>query len=113
MSESIEPWQEYRRRRNLALFAYSGYVPFVFVIAVVALRLFHSTTPGFVVAFGWMIFSAVASMRWRGFRCARCRKRFFAKSWYHYAFARRCVHCGLPKCASPGPDYAGTRLSRP
>jgi len=56
MSESVDSWQEYRRRRNLALFAFLGYVPFVFVIAVAAQRLMHSTTPGFVVALGWMIF---------------------------------------------------------
>jgi len=113
MSDSVGPWQEYRRRRNLTLFAFLGYVPFVFIIAVVAERLFHSTTPGFVVAVGWMIFLAVASIRCENFRCPRCRKRFFAKWWYHNSFARRCVHCGLPKYASPGSGQPGTRLSNP
>lgn len=105
MSESFEPWQDYRRRRNLALFAFLGYVPFVFVIALVAERLFHSLTPGRVVALGWMIFFVVAGIRYESFRCPRCRKLFFAKWWYHNSFARQCVHCGLPKYASPGSGH--------
>lgn len=113
MSESVEPWQDYRRRRNLALFAFLGYVPFVFMIAVVTGRLFHSTTPGFAVAFGWMIFLVVAGTRCERFRCPRCGKLFFAKWWYHNSFARRCVHCGLPKYASPESYRPDTRLSNP
>ncbi len=110
MSQSVDSWQEYRRRRNLALFAFLGYVPFVFVFAVVTERLFHSTPPGFAVALGWMIFLAVASIRCQSFRCPRCRKWFFAKWWYHNSFARRCVHCGLPKYASPVSDPTDIRL---
>lgn len=101
MSESINPWQEYRRRRNLALFAVLGYVPLVIVFAMASERLFHSTTPFFVVAIGWAIFFVVAGIRCETFRCPRCGKWFFAKWWYHNAFARRCVHCGLPKYATP------------
>jgi hypothetical protein len=55
MSESVDPWQEYRKRRNLALFAFLGYTPVVFVIAVVTMRLFHTTTPAFIAAGSWMI----------------------------------------------------------
>jgi hypothetical protein len=35
------------------------------------------------------------------FPCPRCGKWFFAKWWYHNNFARKCVHCGLPKWADP------------
>ena len=45
MSESVEPWQDYRRRRNLALFAFLGYVPFVFMIAVVRDASFTAIDP--------------------------------------------------------------------
>ena len=87
MSESVDPWQEYRKRRNLALFAFLGYVPFVFVIGVVvAGRLFHCTTPFFVVAIGWMIFFTAAGIGYQSFRCPRCHKRFFATWWYHNFF---------------------------
>ena len=101
MSESADPWQEYRKRRKLALFAFLGYMPVVFVIALVSIRLFHTTIPAFVAALSWMVFYAVASMRCSSFRCPRCQKWFFAKWWYHNGFARRCVHCGLPKYAPP------------
>ncbi len=109
MSESVDPWQEYRKRRDLALFAFLGYVPFVFVIAVVAQRLFDSTTPGFIAALGWMVFFVVASNRCLRFRCPRCGTWFFAKWWYHNSFARRCVHCGLRKYASPASDHSDAR----
>ena len=113
MSESVEPWQDYRRRRNLALFAFLGYVPFVFLISLLTLRLFHSLIPGFIVALGWMVFFAVTGIRFNTFRCPRCQKLFFAKWWYHNSFACRCVHCGLPKYESPEPRHPDTRLRNP
>ena len=100
MGDSVDPWLEYRKRRNLFLLAILGYVPIVFLITLATTRLFHTTTPGFVVAFGWMAFFAIAGIRFQTFRCPRCNKWFFAKWWYHNIFARRCVHCGLPKYAS-------------
>jgi hypothetical protein len=108
--ESADPWQEYRRRRNLAWFAFLGYVPIVGVIALAAGHLFDSMTPGFIVAVGWMVFFLAASFRCQSFRCPRCGKWFFAKWWYHNSFARRCVHCGLPKYASPETDHSDARL---
>jgi hypothetical protein len=51
---NLDPWYEYRRRRNLAWFAFLGYVPVCFTVALVSLRLF-STSPAFVLAIGWMI----------------------------------------------------------
>ena len=109
--ESVDPWEEYRRRRNLAVFAFLGYVPLVFVIAVAAEHLFQSSTPGFVVGFGWMAFFLVTSIRCQSFKCPRCRKWSFAKWWYHNSLARKCVHCGLPKYASPVADHAEKQRS--
>jgi hypothetical protein len=105
MSGLVDPWREYRKRRNLALFAFLGYMPVVFLIGVVAIRLFQTTVPFYVAAFSWMIFYAVASLRCSSFRCPRCGKWFFAKWWYHNGFARRCVHCGLPKYASLASEH--------
>jgi hypothetical protein len=110
MTESVDPWQEYRRRRNLARFAYSGGAPFVFVVGLVGERLFHSMAPASVVAVGWMIFIGATSIRWQGFRCPRCRKWFFGKWWYYNSFARRCVHCRLPKYAWPVLGHTDTPL---
>jgi Zn ribbon nucleic-acid-binding protein len=100
MSDSVDPWREYDKRLNLAVFSVLGYVPVVFVFMVVTMRLFHTTTPGFVAAFSWMAFSAVAGLRYSTFRCPKCRRLFFIRLWpptRPIMFIRRCVHCGLPK----------------
>ena len=44
MSVSVDRWQEYPKRRNPALLVFLGHVPVVFVIALVTMRLFHTTT---------------------------------------------------------------------
>lgn len=36
--------------------------------------------------------------------CPRCGKAFHSTSWYSNAYARRCVHCRLPKWAPRDPD---------
>src|SRR6476469_6301279 len=95
------PWDDYRKRRNLAWFAFLGYVPVCFTVAVLSMRLFATFTPAFVVAIGWMVFFLVAGNVVLRFPCPRCGKPFFAKWWYHNSLARRCVHCGLPKYADP------------
>ena len=110
MSEPVNPWHEYRKRRNLAIFAFLGYVPIVFLIALAGLHLLQSMTPGFVAAVGWMIFAWVAGFRVERFKCPRCGKCFFAKWWYHNAFARRCLHCKLPKYAVPESDRSAPPL---
>ena len=101
MADYTEPWREYRKRRNLLLFAFLAYMPIVGLFGFLTIRAFKTTTPAFVAAFTWMAFYAVAGIRFQCFKCPRCGKRFFAKWWYHNMFARRCVHCGLPKYADP------------
>jgi hypothetical protein len=39
-----DPWRDYRRRRNLGLFAFLGFVPFVFLLAQANVWLFGTTT---------------------------------------------------------------------
>jgi Zn ribbon nucleic-acid-binding protein len=112
MSELVDPWREYRRRRNLLLFAFLGGVPLVSITAVAGEKFFHSAAPASVVAVGWMVLFAVAGIRMNFFSCPRCHKPFFLKWWYHDLFAGRCVHCGLPKYTSPGSDHADTRSRR-
>jgi hypothetical protein len=66
----------------------------------------------FVGLAGMIAFSAIGYVKWN-LRCPRCGELFFHKfddrpwrmSWRHNPFARRCMHCGLPKWAArdPGP----------
>src|SRR5436305_11765082 len=76
-------WDEYRKRRNLAWFAFLGYVPVCCTVAVLSMRLFATFTPAFVVAIGWMVFFLIAGNLVLRFPCPRCGKPFFAKWWYH------------------------------
>jgi len=98
---SPDAWDDYRRRRNLAWFAFLGYVPVVFVIAQLSVRIFGTFIPAFVVAIVWMVFFGIAGNLALRFPCPSCGKPFFAKWWYYHGAARRCVHCGLPKYAEP------------
>jgi hypothetical protein len=101
MTDYDESWREYRRRRNLLLFAFFGYMPIVGLFAFLTVRVFHTTTPAFVAGFTWMAFYAVSGLRFQAFKCPRCGKWFFAKWWYHNMFAQKCLHCGLRKFADP------------
>jgi len=105
MSEYVTQWQDYRRRRDLQLFALIGFVPAVFVVALVSLLLFDSDKPAVAFLFCWMAFFVVASQRFSRFRCPRCGDRFFLHSGSssYSMFAKKCVHCGLPKYAGEEP----------
>lgn len=107
MAKEINPWDEYRKHRNLLLFAFIGYVPIMLGIALLSVHLFSTFTPLFVAAFAWMAFLIIAWNLFLRFPCPRCGKWFFAKWWYHNPIARRCVHCGFPKYAEPNTnDYS-------
>jgi len=96
MDEYDVQWRELKSRRNLALFAFIGYVPITFAFALLTHNLFRSDKPVFPFAIAWMAFVAVAGARYNTFRCPRCGNWFFSTWWYHNGFARRCVHCKLP-----------------
>jgi hypothetical protein len=96
MDEYEVHWRELKRRRNLALFAFAGYVPITFAFGVLVENLFHSDKPVFVFALSWMLFVAITGIRHSMFPCPRCGKWFFSTWFYHNGFARRCVHCKLP-----------------
>jgi hypothetical protein len=92
-----QQWNEYKRRRNLFLFALVGYMPVVATLGSLIVRVFHTETLFLIVAFGWMGFLAISALRLNCWPCPRCGKWFGATWWYKNPFARRCVHCGLPK----------------
>jgi len=108
----IDPWREYRKRRNISLFALLAYVPFIAALAAVANRVFGTATPAFFAAFAWMIFALIAGNWFIRFKCPRCGLPFFADSkwWGYNTMVRRCLHCKLPLNApvvpSDGSDTA-------
>src|SRR5579859_3043756 len=91
------PWRACQLRERLLIGLLLGYVPGVLAIGVTLDNLAGSKIPVFVVAVGWMFALAFAGVALKTFPCPRCGKHFFRSLDYHNTFARKCVHCGLPK----------------
>jgi len=93
-----QKWSEYRRLRNTFFLVFLGAVPVFLVVSFVSEKLIHTTFPASLVAVLWLALFAFYGIRLQLWRCPRCGKWFAATWWYNKSFfARRCVHCGLPK----------------
>ena len=101
-----EAWRAYNRMwwKSLGLtvlwFVGAGVTPALIEFLV------PSAPPWVVVAVAALCFvgAIVVSqppIRWP---CPRCGRPFHATFWWHNGFARRCVHCRLPKWAARNPD---------
>jgi len=102
-------WVEYQRvrRRSIILFLllfYGGGGLSVVLVQTLLPRAPLWAGPASVLP--WAVAAIVVSQAAVRVPCPRCGKPFHVTFWYHNAFARRCVHCRLPKWA-PGPG-AGT-----
>jgi hypothetical protein len=96
-------WDEYRRRRNafwLALLLF----PLWFAAGVIiehVLAGYGCKAPSglafLAVAMPPMACLVVTHLRRMLWPCPQCGRSFHVAWWYGNAFARRCVHCGLPK----------------
>jgi hypothetical protein len=53
-----------------------------------------------LAAVAGLVLYAITSIRLRSFPCPRCGRPFFQAGRRRSLFARRCLHCGLPKWAS-------------
>ena len=65
-----------------------------------------TSAPGWlwpVAMLPWIIAAIAKSQAAVRAPCPRCDKPFHSTSWGHNAFARRCLHCGLPKWAPEDP----------
>ena len=94
-------WRRYKRLRNVWWFSFLGYVPAGLAFTVVVARTLGSFTPGFFFAGIWMVAFVVLGNRLSNWPCPRCGKAFSGTWWYNKgSFARRCVHCQLPKFAT-------------
>jgi hypothetical protein len=93
-----EDWKQYRRYRREFWIVFVGYVPAMFVAAILSNWLFHSFKLAFVLALAYMLLFITAGIRVSGFYCSRCANWFAGKWWYNLGFlARKCQHCGLRK----------------
>lgn len=95
-------WDRFQRREWIAVL-----FPIASIIGIVVFSdsIFraYGNSPIFsaLIAVIWMIVTLALGYGVSNFRCPRCGQPFFRTWWYHNGFARKCVHCGLPKW-SPG-----------
>ena len=90
-------WDDYRSRRRWFFFILLSGTPVVVLTSILLNKVFHSSGPFYIIGLAWMIFFVTVSIRLVLFRCPRCRRFFFFTGYSSNHFARRCVHCGLPK----------------
>lgn len=96
-SQTISAWSDYRSRRRWFFGVWLGGLPSVILLAGALITFFHSELPFYFVGGAWLVSFAVAGFRLTLFRCPSCHHHFFCTWYFSNHFARRCVHCGLPK----------------
>ena len=120
-----DAWADCRRRQRFLLAVLLSYSPMVFGVAYPLWWLIGSLTSGslqsfrtlHVLALAWilmivatslaavagLVLYAVTSTWLRSFLCPRCGRPFFRAGRCRNMFARRRLHCELPKWASIEP----------
>ena len=105
MEDYSANWQAYRKLRNLWWLVFLAYTPGAMAIALLGNYLFGSFSLGYAAAMVWIVAFVILGTRLNTWPCPRCGKWFCATWWYSKSFfARKCVHCGLPKYANSNPD---------
>ena len=92
-----EHWRQHRRHNRAVLLLWLGWLPFGGLVVSPAMQVTGSENFGFALAGAWMLAFLTSGARAGNFRCPRCGKQFFSKSWYHNGWSAKCLHCGLPK----------------
>jgi hypothetical protein len=119
--EYSQEWDELRRlRRQVLTIVFAGAAVFAAVPLVRFAPQGFSSALGFGL-FGVWVFLLIAffwvSGKYVYWSCPRCDKPFHYKTrWYgrwNSPFARRCVHCGLPKWVESDPDPSLKRALNP
>ena len=96
-------WETHRRDRFRSWACTFAWLPFVAIWSWFTERVIESFG-AFVVGFVlYTVCLFVVAHRASHFACPRCRKPFY-RTWWHNGFARKCVHCGLPKWSERDPD---------
>jgi len=105
-------WRRYRQWSWAFWIVFGSYLPGLAFVS----HAFGWTRGGgntiFFAALVWMIACTIIGYQKWNFGCPRCGELFFRKfdarpwraDWQHNPFARRCMHCALPKWATRDPD---------
>jgi predicted RNA-binding Zn-ribbon protein involved in translation (DUF1610 family) len=101
---NLTTWDEYRYWRKWFWIGFLTFAPGCLLISFPFMLLFQSELPAFLIACLWMAGWFYVANRISRFKCPRCGETFFMTPWFSNGFARRCMHCGLSKWASPEPS---------
>src|SRR5258707_11102439 len=99
-SSHIGPWRDYRKR---VIFFFGSWLGGFFILTLLAFALSAAQLGNLinlvmpVLGVIWFTTFILAAIRLQLFRCPSCNQQFFKASWYCNPFARKCVHCALPK----------------
>lgn len=102
---SMDPaWDDYRQRRLASRSALLLALVWILPGSVIRHNLVshgwdESTALVLAVASPMLVILSVTHLRRMLWPCPRCGRPFHASWCYGNLFARRCVHCGLPKWA--------------
>src|SRR5712671_6191348 len=96
----LAAWRDYNVRKLAFLLAAAGApLPLLFIGPVTSLLSVSEEAVKYGSIGVWLLAFAVLSARYIRFRCPRCGRIFGMKFPYRDAFAKRCLHCGLPRGA--------------
>lgn len=106
MTSHEDHWKEFKRRRLIAWIFLVTMLPVILLFGWLFNVLLEMEDVELYVAYAWLAAWGIAVMRVTLFPCPRCKKWFFAKWWVSNVFARKCIHCGLPKFSETDPSSA-------
>jgi len=101
-SDFSAAWQDYKKRQWWFYVLWLGGWAVLIITAVLLILAYPLTIPLDSVALFYILLGGqvcaffIASLRLTRFKCPRCHEWFFT-NLIHNPFARRCVHCKLPK----------------
>jgi hypothetical protein len=97
VSDNPAQWRQYRRLRNLWLVSFLAGLPAFILIGVPLSWAWGSEVPAALVAILFMLGLMGGGVGMALWHCPHCSKVFHLKGSMRNPFARRRMHCGLPK----------------
>jgi hypothetical protein len=95
-------WEEYRKRQKFFWLSTLIIFPLIFFSGVFFNEFFKVEITGgldigslYFIAFAIIV--GISSFRFQLWKCPRCGNAFHWAWWWSSVFARKCLHCKLPK----------------
>ena len=101
-SQFVQAWEDYKRRVRWFFGGWLGGLAFIALLVALLDRLSLGEVAFYFLGPAWLGLFIVVAARVQLFKCPRCHQQFFKAPWYYSPFARKCVHCGLPKWGCTG-----------